>query len=231
MPLQYQLMTCEWFGQPYVVSVPMLPPGYGVFADGAHGCAGSVAFTPDPMEGPCVPGRDASEAIDAAAQPEQPDEPEARAVEVAEGEEPVDALKLVLKLALFVYLLSQDGAPHRVLLLSMCAVLIFLAQTGRLDFIANLFAPALPPPLPVPLGAGVDADAPGVAEQASESWEDGALRDDGPARGGGATDRGRSGVAAISDTLVAFFTSLFPGVMPAEQPAGGAFAEQNAHGF
>lgn len=41
----------------------------------------------------------------------------------------------------------------------------------------------------------------------------------------------RGGLAAFCGTLVAFFTSLFPGVLPAEQAAGGPFAEQNAHGF
>jgi len=232
MRLQYQLGTFEWFGQPYVVSVPMLPPGYGVFADGAHSCAGSVAFTPDPMEGPSVLGGDAPDTADTAAQPEEAEEPVARDGELAEVEEPVDALKLVMKLALFVYLLSQDGAPHRVLLLSMCAVVIFLAQTGRLDFIANLFAPPLAVPQPAPMGAGGDADAvPEAAERARETGEDGAQADEGPTTDGGGTDRGRGGVAAVSDILVAFLTSLFPGVLAAEQPAGAPFAEQNAHGF
>jgi len=55
-------------------------------------------------------------------------------------EEQTDPLKLILKLAFFVYILSQDGGPHRVYLLSATAVVIFLAQTGRLEFLRRFAA-------------------------------------------------------------------------------------------
>ena len=52
------------------------------------------------------------------------------------GEEgQAEPLKLLLKLAIFVYILGQEGGTQRVLVLTLAAVAIFLAQTGRLDFV------------------------------------------------------------------------------------------------
>ena len=59
----------------------------------------------------------------------------------------------------------------------------------------------------------------------------------GPAEAGGdaaaarAEEEPRGALAAVSGTLLAFFTSLFPGVLP-EQPNGAPFAQpQPAGGF
>ena len=234
LPVQYQLQTHEWFGQPYVVAVPMLPDGYGVFADGAHGFANSVRFwEPDAAECAADAGPDAAAAAAAAGDPRNQGE-EVAAVdgEGGEGEEPIDSLKLVLKLVVFVYLLG-NGSPHRILLLSLCASLIFLAQTGRLDFIPNMLTP---PPQLMPPGAA-PAVAPGV-EPGAETAADAAAasestRGEDAAQGGEVVpeEERRGSLATISETLVAFFTSLFPGVLPAENGVAAALVEQNANGL
>jgi len=153
----------------------------------------------------------------------------------------VHSLKLALKLALFVYVLSQDGAPHRIATLTGCALLIFLAQTGRLNFVARLLAPpppAPPPPAPPPPRGRVE-EGPG-GEGGGEGGGDFAAAPQaagGPAEAGGdaatarAEEEPRGALAAVSGTLLAFFTSLFPGVLP-EQPNGAPFAQpQPAGGF
>ena len=153
------------------------------------------------------------------------------------------------------YVLSQDGAPHRIATLSGCALLIFLAQTGspgsaprrdrhpspsppsllpaagRLNFAVRLLAP--PPP------RGRVEEGPG-GEGVGEGGEDFAAAPQaagGPAEAGGdaaaarAEEEPRGALAAVSGTLLAFFTSLFPGVLP-EQPNGAPFAQpQPAGGF
>ena len=158
------------------------------------------------------------------------------------------------------YVLSQDGAPHRIATLSGCALLIFLAQTGspgsaprrdrhpspsppsllpaagRLNFLVRLLAP--PPPAPPPPRGRVE-EGPG-GEGVGEGGEDFAAAPQaaaGPAEAGGdaaaarAEEEPRGALAAVSGTLLAFFTSLFPGVLP-EQPNGAPFAQpQPAGGF
>ena len=168
------------------------------------------------------------------------------------------------------YVLSQDGAPHRIATLSGCALLIFLAQTGspgsaprrdrhpspsppsllpaagRLNFVVRLLAPpppappppAPPPPAPPPPRGRVE-EGPG-GEGGGEGGEDLAAAPQaagGPAEAGGdaaaarAEEEPRGALAAVSGTLLAFFTSLFPGVLP-EQPNGAPFAQpQPAGGF
>merc|ERR1719453_7487 len=96
------------------------------------------------------------------------------------GEEQPDGLKLLLKLAFFVYVLGQDGNEQRMICLAIGAVIIFLAQTGRLDFVHRLMptipaftTPVAPPPRPAAVprrvtGEGEDA---GSAEGGSEGAE------------------------------------------------------------
>ena len=78
-------------------------------------------------------------------------------------------LKLLVKLAFFVYILGQDGTHQRLLLLTLGAALIFLAQTGRLEFVNRIMdaVPTFqeaPPPPPRPEDAPFAFDAPPRAE-------------------------------------------------------------------
>ena len=126
--------------------------------------------------------------------------------EGGEGEEGrTDGLKLLLKLAFFVYVLGQDGGQQRIAWLSVGAALIFLAQTGRLDFLQRLAlslphftqppnAPRprqrLPPAADAPNDAGgggaqVDAAGGGGAADAAAGEGDGAAADDARRAAGG----------------------------------------------
>ena len=133
----------------------------------------------------------------------------------------VDGVKLLLKLAFFVYLLGQDGGQQRLFLLSICALLIFLAQTGRLDFMnrIHLFIPRftrpLPPPRPPPAEPNADPNAEGGGA-------------DGEPGGGGAAaaqepEPPAEGIAMslfrdVESIIGAFFASLLPSWRPDDYP-------------
>jgi len=133
----------------------------------------------------------------------------------------VDGVKLLLKLAFFVYLLGQDGGQQRLFLLSIGALLIFLAQTGRLDFMnrIHLFIPRftqpLPPPRPPPAEPNADPNAEGGGA-------------DGEPGGGGAAaaqepEPPAEGIAMslfrdVESIIGAFFASLLPSWRPDDYP-------------
>ena len=138
----YQLVVREWGGQPFVFTQPVMPAyAYAPFVPAGgmnYGSAVAAAAAP---------------AVDAAAA--------AQAAMVGAGagaaggggggdffdddgeEANTDSLKLLLKLALFVYILGQDGGTPRMLVLSGAALAIFLAQTGRLVFLQTIGAAIL----------------------------------------------------------------------------------------
>ena len=159
-----------------------------------------------------------------------------------DGEEAhTDSLKLLLKLALFVYILGQDGGMPRILVLSGAAVAIFLAQTGRLVFLQSIGAailarqraPAMAGGAPAPPAADAAprADREAVTDAAGEGGQP-ATEADPPAQGDAAppADDG-AGAAAdgnapppgllrdLENVVVTFFTSLLP-AWPAGEPAG-----------
>ena len=138
----YQLVVREWGGQPFVFTQPVMPAyAYAPFVPAGGMNYGSAVAAP------------AAPAVDAAAA--------AQAAMVGAGagaaggggggdffdddgeEANTDSLKLLLKLALFVYILGQDGGTPRMLVLSGAALAIFLAQTGRLVFLQTIGAAIL----------------------------------------------------------------------------------------
>ena len=149
-----------------------------------------------------------------------------------------DAIKLVLKLAFFVYILGQDGGNQRLVLLSIGAVIIFLAQMGHLNFLNQLTAPRPPPP-----------QAQGV--QAARTFADGRngpaarIDGDGGARDAAAANAAPAAVVAepegavtsllrdIESIVGAFFSSLLPSWRAhdgaADEPQLQAAAEGNAN--
>ena len=115
-----------------------------------------------------------------------------------------DALKLVVKLAFFVYILGMDGGTQRMLLLLVGAIIIFLAQTGRLNFLNQLtaFAPRRAVPHLMPR-AVPPAGADSTAADGNDSAADEALV---------AEPEGRL-IAIYRDVesvVFAFFASLVP---------------------
>ena len=142
-----------------------------------------------------------------------------------DGDANTDALKLLLKLILFVYILGQDGGQERLILLSLGALLIFLAQTGRLDFLSN-FAFRLPNfterPRPEPRPEVVPA-APGDAElrarlgleprPPANAAEEAALEQQQRAEEGTVLNLLRD----IESVVGAFFASLWPSWRAREQ--------------
>ena len=138
----FQLVVREWGGQPFVFTQPVMPAyAYAPFVPAGGMNYGSAVAAP------------AAPAVDAAAA--------AQAAMVGAGagaaggggggdffdddgeEANTDSLKLLLKLALFVYILGQDGGTPRMLVLSGAALAIFLAQTGRLVFLQTIGAAIL----------------------------------------------------------------------------------------
>lgn len=126
----YTLVVHEYYGQPYVFAVPQLPSHV------LYGSAQQQWWPQQPEPPRCLPQQPQAQQEAPQAEPPQPAAADAAAArggaqEVQPGElEQTDAIKLMLKLALFVYILGQDGGPHRMALLAGVAVLIFLAQTG-----------------------------------------------------------------------------------------------------
>jgi len=135
-----------------------------------------------------------------------------------------DGLKLLLKLAFFVYILGQDGGQERLICLSIGALLIFLAQTGRLDFLQRLTIamprftePRPPPPRPVetpppPHEGGEDvamgdgaSDRPQLEPQAVAAVEE--------------EGRVMGFVRDVESVIGAFFASLLPS-WRAHDPSG-----------
>jgi len=116
-----------------------------------------------------------------------------------EGEEGrTDALKLILKLAFFVYLLGQDGNAQRSVLLGIAAVVIFLAQTGWLGWCNRFvtpFGPTVRTAAPAPTNNNIAAGTDGAAE--GESGTDTGVRGtDGAAEGESGTGTGAGGRGA-----------------------------------
>ena len=127
-----------------------------------------------------------------------------------------DALRLVLKLAFFVYLLGQDGNMQRSILLSLAAVIIFLAQMGWLTFF-NRFAEPHGPAVRAANNPPAQRAAAAEADAASEGGTDAAAEDaDGverPAVDPVAEEEETRWVALYRDgasIVSAFFASLLP---------------------
>ena len=159
-----------------------------------------------------------------------------------DGEEAhTDSLKLLLKLALFVYILGQDGGMPRLLVLSGAAVAIFLAQTGRLVFLQSIGAAILArqrapavaggAPATPAADAGPRADREAVTDAAGEGGQP-ATEAGPPAQGDAAhpADDDAGAAAAgnapppgllrdLENVVVTFFTSLLP-AWPAGEPGG-----------
>jgi len=133
----FQLVVREWAGQPFVFTQPVMPtyvhaPFMPAVGMNYPGSAVAAAVAP---------------AVDAAAAAHEAGVGMGAGAGAAggggdffdDGEEAnTDSLKLLLKLALFVYILGQDGGLPRMLVLSGAALTIFLAQTGRLEFLQTL---------------------------------------------------------------------------------------------
>jgi len=127
-----------------------------------------------------------------------------------------DALRLVLKLAFFVYLLGQDGNMQRSILLSLAAAIIFLAQMGWLSFLNRFAEPHGPavraahnPPAQRAAAAEADAAPEGGIDAAAED-ADGVTR---PAVETVAEEEETRWVALYRDgasIVSAFFASLLP---------------------
>lgn len=141
----FQLVVREWGGQPFVFTQPVMPAyAYAPFVPAGgmnYGSAVAAAAAP---------------AVDAAAAAQAHGAGVGMGAGAGaagggggdffddDGEEAnTDSLKLLLKLALFVYILGQDGGTPRMLVLSGAAVAIFLAQTGRLVFLQTIGAAIL----------------------------------------------------------------------------------------
>mmetsp|Transcript_37045 Transcript_37045/g.83848 ORF Transcript_37045/g.83848 Transcript_37045/m.83848 type:complete len:303 (+) Transcript_37045:592-1500(+) len=224
----YRYVVREWCGQPYVFTVPVLrgpiaPSNCGPWAESVPGSTGGVAAAAGGVgvvaEQPARPPVDIG--------------PADAARDEAAGEGNVDAVKLLLKLVLFVYILGQDGGPNRTFLLSIGAVIVFLGQVGYLDFIPRLVAPAPRPQVP-PAGQAAPTHAVGDAANVADPAGDGAD----PALAGDSSEQAvegdeearqpppaRSVWRELEGVVVAFFTSLFPSLPtgdPGEQAAVAA---------
>ena len=134
----FQLVVREWGGQPFVFTQPVMPAyAYAPFVPAGglnYGSAVAAAAAP---------------AVDAAAAAQAHGAGVGMGAGAGaaggggggdffddDGEEAnTDSLKLLLKLALFVFILGQDGGTPRMLVLSGAALAIFLVQTGRLVFL------------------------------------------------------------------------------------------------
>jgi len=148
-----------------------------------------------------------------------------------QGEEGrTDSLKLFLKLAFFVYVLGQDGTNQRIILLLVGALVIFLAQTGRLDFLRGLAAPHPPPAnngraaqprqqadgAPPAAGDNNSAAVPegGADGRVEREPADGAVDGDGNEAGAQVVPAPESTAVSllrdIESVVAAFFTSLMP---------------------
>uniref|UniRef100_A0A7S0F422 Ubiquitin-like domain-containing protein n=1 Tax=Phaeocystis antarctica TaxID=33657 RepID=A0A7S0F422_9EUKA len=233
----YQLVVREWGGQPFVFTQPVMPAyAYAPFVPAGGMNYGSAVAAP------------AAPAVDAAAA--------AQAAMVGAGagaagggggggdffdddgeEANTDSLKLLLKLALFVYILGQDGGTPRMLVLSGAALAIFLAQTGRLVFLqtigaailARQRAPAVAGGAPATPAGDAGPHAAGEAlpgegdHPATEAGPPGTTGDAAPPD----DDAGALPAAAaapgllrdLENVVVTFFTSLLP-AWPAGEPAG-----------
>ena len=134
----FQLVVREWGGQPFVFTQPVMPAcAYAPFVPAGgmnYGSAVAAAAAP---------------AVDAAAAAQAHGAGVGMGAGAGaaggggggdffddDGEEAnTDSLKLLLKLAVFVFILGQDGGTPRMLVLSGAALAIFLVQTGRLVFL------------------------------------------------------------------------------------------------
>ena len=157
--LYQQLVMTGGGGMPYVFAVPLLPLHAPPLLPGAAGpppALPAAAATPAVAAAAAVPQPAAAGGGGAAAADDDGD-----GMGGEEGDEPISALKLLVKLAVFVFILGQDGGSQRLLLLCSIAVAIFLAQTGRLDFLAQieLNYRVLPPP-PHPAAAAAATPTP-----------------------------------------------------------------------
>jgi len=234
------LVAQEIHGQPYVFALPQLPALLGdmVYMPGASAAAvpacwfeQQTAVSAPPVGAPAAAATDdaGAEAERAAALrlPAQPPVMPAGGAGAVAGreallgngeEEHTDGLKLLLKLALFVYILSQDGGSNRVILLTASAVIIYLAQTGWLDVVRRFAerqlqpqpAVAVAPPTPTADAAGGGGDEP-IGDAADADLAAAEATAGGEAhRGGEAPAPPRSLLRDVETVLVAFVTSLFP---------------------
>ena len=241
----FQLVTREWGGQPVVLTQPVMP----AYAHAPFSPAGGMNYG-SAVTAAAVPAADAAAAAQAHGVAGVGMGAGAGAAGGGgggdffddDGEEAhTDSLKLLLKLALFVYILGQDGGMPRILVLSGAAVAIFLAQTGRLVFLQSIGAailarqraPAMAGGAPATpaADAGPRADREAVTDAAGEGGQP-ATEADSPAQGDAAppADDG-AGAAAdgnapppgllrdLENVVVTFFTSLLP-AWPAGEPAG-----------
>lgn len=151
----------------------------------------------------------------------------------------IDAVKLVLKLAFFVYVMGQDGGQQRLLFLTIGAVIIFLAQTGRLDFLQRLAVTlptfTVPPPPAPPARNPRNPDADGHegdagAEGADTAGSTGAV--DGEVDVQAVEPEDHEGLALsvyrdLESLIGAFFASLLPTWRPPD-PMGDDLPPQAA---
>jgi hypothetical protein len=219
----YQLVVREWYGQPFVFPLPVLPtyvhapfaPTGGVLGVPTHAGAATpaAAAAGTPAGGGAAAGA-AAQAQDGGALPAGAGMGAGMAAAGGggdffdEGEEAnTDSLKLLLKLALFVYILGQDGGLQRVLVLTAAAVAIFLAQTGRLDFVQRRLGGAARA-----LDAG-DAEPRAAAEGAGD---EGARNED----GGQPRPEAGAQVRRCPSRIVRVGGHLGPPPRPPRPPAG-----------
>ena len=137
----FQLVTREWGGQPFVFQQPVMP----TYVHNPFVPTGVANYPGSAVTAAAAPAVDAA----AAAQAHEAGVGVGAGAGAAggggdffdDGEDAnTDSLKLLLKLAVFVYILGQDGGLPRMAVLSMAALAIFLAQTGRLEFLQTLGA-------------------------------------------------------------------------------------------
>jgi hypothetical protein len=149
------------------------------------------------------------------------------AADVLEEEGRPDALRLLLKLAFFVYILGQDGGDGRIAWLCVGAAIIFLAQTGRLDFLQG-YTLAMPgfrraPPPPRPRAAADGGAADGHGGIAGDGGAGEAAADDDAAAELVEEGAVLSFYRDVESVLGAFFASLLPSWTP---PTLGAAADE-----
>ena len=262
----YQLVAREWNGMPYVFPVPVMPTQmqlpFGFAGMGSVGGGASLEQMMQMQDRAQMPAAAAAAAaavapvahpagVAAAAQAQEAAGGGAAAdgggavgavgggdmFEDGGDEGQAEPLKLLLKLAIFVYILGQEGGTHRVLVLTLAAVAIFLAQTGRLDFVQRRIGMAAAHEA----GRAAAHEAALQAAAAVAAQQQQAQATQPPAVGGAAgTPEPVEGAAAeppppaappappsflrdVENVVVTFFTSLLPS-LPGGDPDDQAVA-------
>ena len=224
LPVQPIYGTAHAQMQPPYPAHPLTYPTAAAAASAAAAAAAAAAASARPGD-----AGDGQAAANAAAQPAAA----AAAAAAADGGEGMDdgedgradGIRLLLKLVFFVYILGQDGTQQRLFLLTLGAVIIFLAQTGRLDFMQRLMIavptftvpppPPPPPPPPVPAEGGEEREGGAAAGEAGAGAE--TTPPAPPPEPEGAV---MSFVRDVESVVGAFFASLLPSWRPDGANAG-----------